>query len=90
MIASVLAMRAEAETYAERLGFPEGARVAIFHSDDLGMFIDSNRGGDGNPITSGLNGAHTITSTQFIRGWREAPGKPTGFPRTAARTAPVW
>jgi chitin disaccharide deacetylase len=28
-------------TYAERLGWPKGARVAMFHSDDLGMHHDS-------------------------------------------------
>jgi chitin disaccharide deacetylase len=28
-------------TYAERLGWPKGARVVMFHSDDLGMHHDS-------------------------------------------------
>ena len=32
------------ETFAEKLGFPKGAKVIIFHVDDIGMSIDSNLG----------------------------------------------
>src|SRR5690606_25818816 len=32
------------ETYAEKLGFPKGARVLIMHVDDVGMSWDSNQG----------------------------------------------
>jgi chitin disaccharide deacetylase len=31
-------------TYAERLGYPKGARVAVMHVDDVGMSYDSNIG----------------------------------------------
>jgi len=31
-------------TYADRLGFPKGARVVILHVDDAGMSYDSNEG----------------------------------------------
>ncbi|MEO6905793.1 MAG: polysaccharide deacetylase family protein [Ginsengibacter sp.] len=31
-------------TYAQRLGFPKNARVIIFHMDDAGMSLSSNRG----------------------------------------------
>ena len=31
-------------TYAERLGWPHGTKVVIFHVDDAGMSCDSNRG----------------------------------------------
>ena len=31
-------------TYAEKLGFPKGARVLILHVDDVGMSWDSNQG----------------------------------------------
>jgi chitin disaccharide deacetylase len=31
-------------TYAEKLGFPKGARIIIFHMDDAGMSYDSDRG----------------------------------------------
>lgn len=31
-------------TYAERLGWPSGSRVVIFHVDDAGMSRDSNQG----------------------------------------------
>ena len=31
-------------TYAEKLGFPKGAKVIILHVDDGGMSFDSNMG----------------------------------------------
>jgi predicted glycoside hydrolase/deacetylase ChbG (UPF0249 family) len=34
----------EAATYAERLGWPEGTKVVIFHVDDAGMSHNSNMG----------------------------------------------
>jgi predicted glycoside hydrolase/deacetylase ChbG (UPF0249 family) len=33
-------------TYAERLGFPKGAKVIILHVDDAGMSFDSNKGAE--------------------------------------------
>lgn len=33
---------AEERTFAERLGFPEGARVVIFHNDDAGLCHEAN------------------------------------------------
>ncbi len=38
------AWAAEGPTFAERLGWPEGTRVLILHSDDLGMSHASNQG----------------------------------------------
>lgn len=35
---------AEEVTYAQRLGWPAGAKVVIFHVDDAGMSYDSNMG----------------------------------------------
>ena len=32
------------ETYADKLGFPKGAKVIIMHVDDIGMSYDSNIG----------------------------------------------
>jgi hypothetical protein len=34
----------EDSTYADRLGFPKGARVLILHVDDAGMSLESNEG----------------------------------------------
>ena len=31
-------------TYAEKLGYPKGAKVLIIHVDDVGMSYDSNEG----------------------------------------------
>ena len=37
-------IQAQNETYAEKLGFPKGAKVIIMHVDDVGMSYDSNLG----------------------------------------------
>jgi chitin disaccharide deacetylase len=34
----------ESVTYAEKLGYPKGAKIVILHVDDAGMSFDSNRG----------------------------------------------
>lgn len=39
-----IASRAQQTTYAEKLGFPKGAKVLILHIDDVGMSWDSNEG----------------------------------------------
>ena len=41
---SFVCSEAQQATYAERLGFPKGARVVILHVDDVGMSWDSNQG----------------------------------------------
>lgn len=37
-------VQAQDSTYAEKLGFPKGAKVVILHVDDVGMSWDSNEG----------------------------------------------
>src|ERR1700724_1400976 len=46
LVASVICVSAQPDstTYAEKLGFPKGARVLILHVDDAGMSFDSNLG----------------------------------------------
>ena len=39
-----LSSTALCQTYAEKLGFPKGAKVVILHVDDVGMSYDSNQG----------------------------------------------
>jgi chitin disaccharide deacetylase len=39
-----IGLHAQEQTYAEKLGFPKGARVLILHVDDVGMSWDSNQG----------------------------------------------
>ena len=36
--------QADTVSYAEKLGFPKGAKVLILHVDDVGMSYDSNKG----------------------------------------------
>jgi hypothetical protein len=34
-----------AETWAERLGYPSGAKVVMLHADDIGMCYEANAAG---------------------------------------------
>ena len=52
-------------TYAERLGWPPGSRVVIFHVDDAGMSHDSNMGA----IEAIEKGVATSTSVMFPCPW---------------------
>lgn len=65
LIIASISVSAFAETYAEKLGYPKGARVAMFHSDDLGMFYDANEG----TKQSVENGVVTSASTMMPTGW---------------------
>jgi chitin disaccharide deacetylase len=56
---------AEEPTYAERLGWPKGARVVFFHSDDLGMHHDANTG----TIEAIEKGLVTSASAMMPCGW---------------------
>lgn len=53
------------ETYAEKLGFPRGARVLIMHVDDVGMSWDSNKGA----IEAIENGVATSLSVMMSTPW---------------------
>lgn len=65
LFVSASALAQESITYAERLGYPKGARVAMFHSDDLGMHVDGNNG----TIHAVENGVVTSASTMMPCGW---------------------
>jgi chitin disaccharide deacetylase len=53
------------QTYAEKLGFPKGAKVIIFHVDDAGMSVNSNEGA----INSIEKGIATSTSIMMPCPW---------------------
>jgi hypothetical protein len=44
LVCAFAAAAQQTKTYAERLGWPKGARVLILHVDDAGMSHDSNEG----------------------------------------------
>jgi chitin disaccharide deacetylase len=52
-------------TYADRLGFPKGARVLILHVDDAGMSLESNEGA----IAALTKGAATSVSVMMACPW---------------------
>lgn len=52
-------------TYAERLGFPAGAKVVILHVDDVGMSWDSNEGA----IKAMTNGVANSCSIMMPCSW---------------------
>ncbi|HTR31052.1 MAG TPA: polysaccharide deacetylase family protein [Puia sp.] len=52
-------------TYADRLGYPKGARVLIIHVDDAGMSLESNEGA----ITALKKGAATSVSVMMPCPW---------------------
>jgi hypothetical protein len=56
---------AQEVTYAEKLGFPKGAKVLILHVDDVGMSWDSNQGA----IQALEKGAATSVSVMMPCAW---------------------
>jgi hypothetical protein len=52
-------------TYAEKLGYPKGAKVVILHVDDAGMSYDSNEG----TFNAILNGVATSCSVMMPCSW---------------------
>lgn len=59
----------ENRTYAERLGWPEGARVVIFHSDDLGMCLQGMHGTIKALEEGVVTSASTMMPTPWVPGW---------------------
>ena len=55
----------KSQTYAEKLGYPKGAKVIILHVDDAGMSFDSNEG----VAQSMNNGVANSTSIMMPCGW---------------------
>ena len=58
-------VQAQDTTYAERLGYPKGARVLLIHVDDAGMSYESNQGA----IVALSDGAATSVSVMMPCPW---------------------
>lgn len=64
-ISLIFMARATDSTYAEKLGFPKGAKVVILHVDDAGMSYESNEGA----ILALTKGVATSTSVMMPCPW---------------------
>ncbi|MEP6845018.1 MAG: polysaccharide deacetylase family protein [Panacibacter sp.] len=70
-------------TYAEKLGYPKGAKVVILHVDDVGMSYDSNEGA----IEAMTKGVATSCSVMmpcpwvpaYIHYWKQHPETDAGL-----------
>ena len=70
-------------TYAERLGWPKGARLLIIHVDDAGMSLESNEGAI-NAITKGAANSVSVMMPcpwvpGFVRWLHEHPNTDAGL-----------
>ena len=70
-------------TYAEKLGYPKGAKVLIIHVDDVGMSFDSNEGAI-NAITKGVANSLSIMMPcpwvpAFVQYMKAHPGLDAGL-----------
>ncbi|WP_439699031.1 polysaccharide deacetylase family protein [Mucilaginibacter sp. AW1-7] len=65
IICSTVAFAQQTKTYAEKLGWPKGARVIILHVDDAGMSHESNDGVE----TAIEKGVATSTSVMMPCPW---------------------
>ncbi|PWJ57771.1 hypothetical protein CLV98_106243 [Dyadobacter jejuensis] len=71
MVASLDLSAQNEMTYAEKLGWPKGSKVVIFHVDDAGMSYSSNRG----TIRSIEEGVATSASIMMPCSWAASFGK---------------
>jgi predicted glycoside hydrolase/deacetylase ChbG (UPF0249 family) len=57
------------DTYAERLGFPKGAKILILHVDDVGMSWDSNEGAKQAMENGVANSLSVMMPTPWVPGF---------------------
>lgn len=68
---AAMAEEFEGPTYAERLGWPEGTRAIIIHSDDAGMHRDANLGTI-MAVEEGIcNSASVMMPCGWVTQWRD-------------------
>ena len=78
----ILTAQTEA-TYAEKLGYPKGAKIIILHIDDMGMSYDSNLGGI-EAMTKGVANSCSVMMPcpwvpGFIHYMKQHPGLDAGL-----------
>jgi len=83
MITMSISAQTPERTYAEKLGYPKGAKVLILHVDDVGMSFDSNEGTI-NAITKGVATSCSVMMPcpwvpAFVHYMKEHPGIDAGL-----------
>ncbi len=71
VIAAAQAAEWEGPTFAEQLGWPEGSKVVIFHSDDQGMHRDANLGAIQAYEEGVLTSASTMIPCSWVPHWND-------------------
>lgn len=70
-------------TFAEKLGYPKGAKVIIMHVDDMGMSYDSNIGGIEAMTKGAANSCSVMMPCPWVPGFvhymKEHPGLDAGL-----------
>ncbi len=56
-------------TYAEKLGYPKGAKVVILHVDDVGMSFDSNEGAIRSMTEGVANSCSVMMTCPWVPGY---------------------
>jgi predicted glycoside hydrolase/deacetylase ChbG (UPF0249 family) len=69
MFCATAAFAQDDQTYAERLGWPKGAKVVIFHADDAGMCWEANEGIRRSFEEGVLTSASTMMPCPWVPGW---------------------
>ncbi len=76
-------VRSQDSTYAEKLGYPKGAKVLILHVDDAGMSYSSNRGAE-RALTEGASNSVSVMMPcpwvpDFVDWLKAHPGTDAGL-----------
>jgi chitin disaccharide deacetylase len=58
-------------TYAERLGWPKGSKVVMFHSDDMGMSYETNVGTEKSFKEGVVTSVSTMMPTPWVPHWNQ-------------------
>jgi chitin disaccharide deacetylase len=71
IVAAMSARQSTADTWADRLGFPAGAKVILLHGNELGMCYESNAAGAGLLESKALRSASVMVPSPWFANFAE-------------------